>query len=57
MKDVEQIAYDWITGNLYFNDYKKKWIMAVDKNFKYYTVVYRNTSESFYGLALHAKQR
>ena len=57
MKDVEQLAYDWITGNLYFNDYKKKWIMAVDKTFQYYTVVYRNTTESFYGLTLHAKQR
>jgi len=57
MKDVEQIAFDWITGNIYFNDYKKKWIMAVDSNFQYYTVIYRNISESFYGLALHSKQR
>ena len=31
--------------------------MAVEKNFQYYTIVYRNISEEYYGLALHAKQR
>jgi len=54
---IENMAYDWITGNLYWTDSEFQWIMATDPSFRFYTPVYRTNGNPPYAIALHAKQR
>nr|CAB3263507.1 low-density lipoprotein receptor-related protein 6-like [Phallusia mammillata] len=54
---IENMAYDWLTGNLYWTDSEFKWVMAVDRTFSFYTPVYRTKLDPPYAIALHAKQR
>lgn len=54
---IECIAYDWITGNLYWTDSEFKWVMAADKEFSHYAPVYRTSPDPAYGLAVHSVKR
>lgn len=54
---VESLAYDWVSKNLYWTDSQFKWIMAVDKDFLYYTPVYRSRYGDPHALTIHAKKR
>jgi len=54
---VENIAYDWMTGNLYMSDSALKWILVSAGDFTYYNFVYKTDPDPAYALTLHAKLR
>jgi len=54
---IENMAYDWVTGNLYMSDSTMKWILVSSSDFKYYNYVYKTFPDLPYGVTLHAKER
>ena len=55
--EVENLAYDWSSGNLYWTDSVFNWIMVIDSTFKHYTPVYVEDVETVVGLAIHSRQK
>ena len=57
-KDVEELAYDWKSGNLYWTDSERQLIMVVDSTLAHYSVLlplqhdYKPS-----GLAIHSDRR
>lgn len=54
---IEEMAFDWPTGNLYWTDSIRGNIVVADKNLKHYAIIYRNYNENLQGLAIHSLQR
>ena len=58
VKDVEELAYDWLTGNLYWTDHGRNLIMVVEETLTHYSILKRlNPNAQPHGLALHPTQR
>lgn len=57
---IENLAVDYITGNLYWTDSDYKWIMVANKEFKHYTQIYTANDDADgppYGLAIHSTKQ
>lgn len=54
---IENMAYDWITNNIYWTDSELNWIVAADASLKYYSPIYESPSTAPYGLAIQARKR
>ncbi|XP_076815263.1 uncharacterized protein LOC143461284 isoform X2 [Clavelina lepadiformis] len=57
MGDAGDLAYDWVTQNLYWIQHQRGWIMVTDSTFQYVTPVYKTGSETIDSMTLHAKHR
>jgi len=58
VENVEELAYDWLTGNLYWTDHRRQLIMVVEPSLTYYTILKRIDSDAQpHGLAIHPTQR
>ena len=55
--EVENLAYDWSSGNLYWTDSVFNWIMVIDSTYQHYTPVYVEDVGTAHGLAVHSKER
>ncbi|XP_076815268.1 low-density lipoprotein receptor-related protein 1-like isoform X2 [Clavelina lepadiformis] len=56
MRFVGNMAYDWLTQNLYWTDSSLGSIMVVEKTMKHYAFVYHST-DRIDSLTIHPKQR
>jgi hypothetical protein len=57
---IENLAVDWLTGNVYWTDSDQKWIMVANKDFTQYSQVYKATDDPDgppYGLAIHSTKK
>lgn len=57
---IENLAVDWVTGNVYWTDSDYKWIMVADKDFHNFNQVYKADDDPNgppYGLAIHSTKQ
>ncbi|CBY14574.1 unnamed protein product, partial [Oikopleura dioica] len=57
---IENLAVDWVTGNVYWTDSDYKWIMVADKDFNHFNAVYKAADDPNgppYGLAIHSTKQ
>ena len=54
---VEGIAYDWMTGNVYWTDSEQNWLMVSNAVFEHYAPIYHPSKETPYALVVHAMKR
>ena len=57
MRSVQDLACDPLTGNLYWSDSAKKWIMVSDSGFQYHALVYRTDRGYPSALVVDVKNR
>jgi len=56
-RGIENMVYDWVSGNLYWTDSFFRWVMTTDQDFRFYTPVFKTPGARPYGITIHVKLR